>query len=451
MAEEKIAHVVVLGAGFGGLTFAKHFSHPRARVTVVDRTNHHLFQPLLYQVATAGLSAPDIAQPIRSILADRPNLTVLMDEVVDIDLNARNVQLTRDSLHYDYLILALGSVTGYFGHPEWEQFAPGLKTLEDAVRIRCNVLSAFERAETIKDPAEQALLMTIIVVGGGPTGVELAGAFSELARFVLRRDFDHIDPAQARVIIIEAAPRVLAHMPPEISQSALEQLQKMHIEVRTGTKVKNITAGQVELESGEKIKAGNVLWGAGVAANPVTRRLQGVELDKAGRIKVNPDCSVTGHAEVFAIGDLAYLLGKNGQPLPGVSPTAMQMARHAARIIEDDLSFPGQRLERPAFEYWDKGTMATIGRSKAVAYTGPFRLYGFTAWLAWLFVHLVFLVGFRNKISVFMQWVYSYLTYRRGARIITNVVPPNKSPMQLPESMPAPSSAAQPRPAEVKV
>ncbi|HUR45317.1 MAG TPA: NAD(P)/FAD-dependent oxidoreductase [Candidatus Saccharimonadales bacterium] len=421
MVEHKVAHVVVLGAGFGGLTFAKHFSHSNACVTLVDRTNHHLFQPLLYQVATAGLSAPDIAQPIRSILSQQPNLTVVMDEVTDIDLAHKQVVLGHQTLAYDYLIIALGSVTGYFGHNEWEQFAPGLKTLEDAVRIRRNILLAFEHAETSRDPAEINRLMNIVVVGGGPTGVELAGAVSELARFVLNKDFDHIDPAQAKVTLIEAAPRVLAHMPPDLSQSALEQLHKLHVDVRTRTKVKNIADRRVELENGEVIEAENIVWAAGVSASPLTRRLDGVELDKAGRIKVNPDCSVPGHPEVFAIGDLAFLLQTNGQPVPGVSPAAMQMAKHAARLIEDELSLANQSRPREAFSYWDKGTMATIGRSKAVAYAGPIKMTGIIAWLAWLFVHLVFLVGFRSKVAVFLQWVYSYVTYRRGARIITQV------------------------------
>jgi len=423
MLDKKQAHVVVLGGGFGGLTFAKHFLQSNARVTLVDRTNHHLFQPLLYQVATAGLSAPDIAQPIRSILSQHPNLTVLMDEAEDIDLANKKVVLAQQTLSYDYLIIALGSVTGYFGHNEWEQFAPGLKSLEDAFRIRRNILLAFEKAETARDAAELKRLMNIVVVGGGPTGVELAGAFSELARFVLNKDFEHVDPTQAKVTLIEAAPRVLAHMPPEMSQSALEQLQHLHVVVRTNTKVKNIDDRRVELEGGEIIEAENIVWAAGVAASPLTRKLVGVELDRAGRIKVNPDCSVPGHPEVFAIGDLAFLLQKNGQPVPGVSPAAMQMAKHVAGIISDDLSLAFLKKPRPPFHYWDKGTMATIGRSKAVAYTGPIKMYGFIAWLAWLFVHLVFLIGFKSKVFVLLQWVYSYVTYRRGARIITNQTP----------------------------
>ncbi|MDB6034478.1 MAG: FAD-dependent pyridine nucleotide-disulfide oxidoreductase, partial [Verrucomicrobiales bacterium] len=418
-----------LGAGFGGLTFAQHFHYPNARVTVVDRTNHHLFQPLLYQVATAGLSAPEIAQPIRSILSHKPNTVVLMEDVLEIDLATKRVVLGRQTLCYDYLIIALGSVTGYFGHPEWEQFAPGLKTLDDALHIRRNILLSFEKAETEPDVAEQKRLMTIVVVGGGPTGVELAGAFSELARFVLRKDFDHIDPTQAHVILIEAGPRILAHMPPDLSESALEQLQKLHVDVRTSTKVKNIGQNKVELENGETIHTANIIWAAGVSASPLTRKLAGVELDRGGRIIVKPDLSVPGHPEVFAIGDLAFLVQENGQPVPGVSPAAMQMAKHVARIIEEEIPLARPHFEnREPFRYWDKGTMATIGRSKAVAYSGPIKMHGFIAWLAWLFVHLIFLVGFRNKVFVVFQWIYSYFTYRRGARIITDLPPPVQPP-----------------------
>src|SRR5207247_138433 len=273
-------HIVVLGAGFGGLTFCQAFNHPQARVTLVDRQNHHLFQPLLYQVATAGLSAPEIAQPIRSILSDRPRVTVLLDSVVDFNLAEKKIVLEKNTLSHDYLVLALGGVTSYFGHPEWEQFAPGLKSLDDAMRIRSNVLMAFERAEMESAPQEQARLMTIVIVGGGPTGVELAGAFAELARIVLKRDFRRIDPGQARVILIEASPVVLSHLPAELAASATEQLSQMGVQVRTATRVKSIRRGCVELQSGEVIAAENIIWAAGVAASPLTRQL-GVELDRA--------------------------------------------------------------------------------------------------------------------------------------------------------------------------
>ena len=389
-------------------------------MTVVDRTNHHLFQPLLYQVATAGLSAPEIAQPIRSILARRPDITVLMDRVVDLHLASRQVLLEKSTLPFDYLVLALGGRTSYFGHPEWEPFAPGLKTLDEALRIRSRALLAFEKAEASADPAAREALLTIVIVGGGPTGVELAGAFAELARTVLKRDFRRIDPTQARVILLEAAPLVLGHLPPDLAQSARRQLERLGVQVRTDTKVSNIQPGQVTLANGQIIRAENILWAAGVAAVPLTARL-GVELDRSGRVKVNPDLSLPGHPEVFAIGDLALVLGKNGQPVPGVSPAAMQMARHVARIVRDELDRGPGRAPRPPFSYWDRGTMATIGRSAAVAWIGRLHLSGLFAWLTWLFVHLIFLIGFRNKLAVLLQWSYSYFAYKRGARIINGL------------------------------
>ena len=413
-------HVVVLGAGFGGLTFCQTFDHPDARITLVDRQNHHLFQPLLYQVATAGLSAPEIAQPIRSILSDRPRVTVRLDSVVDFNLTKKKVVLEKNTPSYDYLVLALGGVTSYFGHPEWEQFAPGLKSLDDALRIRRRILLAFENAENAADVSEHDRLMTIVVVGGGPTGVELAGAFAELARHVLKSDFRRIDPTQARIVLIEAGPRILAHLPPKLSASAQRQLEKLGVEVRTGTKVKNITQGRVELENDQVIEAENIIWAAGVSASPLTKKL-GVELDRAGRVKVNPDLSPPGHPEVFAIGDMALVLDDEDKPVPGVSPAAMQMAKHVARIIRDELQLGRQRAARPAFRYWDKGTMATIGRSAAVAKIGRIEFNGFLAWVAWLFIHLIFLVGFRNRLAVLLQWAYSYVAYKRGARIVTGL------------------------------
>ena len=412
-------HIVVLGAGFGGLTFCQTFDHPDAEVTLVDRQNHHLFQPLLYQVASAGLAAPDIAQPIRSILNDRPRLTVLMDEVLGVDLVKREVRLAKATLHYDYLVMALGSMTAYFGHPEWEQFAPGLKTLDDALKIRREILFAFEKAETEPDPAIRERLLTIVVVGGGPTGVELAGAFAELRRFVLAKDFDSVDPTTARVILIEGSPRVLGQFSEHLSEAARQELTDLGVEVHTATRVKNISCGCVELESGEKIFAENIIWAAGVAASPLTRNL-GVPVDKAGRIKVNPDLSIPEHSEVFAIGDMAIVVEPDGKPVPGVSPAAMQMARHVARMIHEELAFPGHTYRTP-FKYWDKGSMATIGRSAAVAKIKSLEFSGYPAWLAWLVIHLLFLVGFRNKVSVLMQWAYSYFTYKRGSRIITGL------------------------------
>jgi NADH dehydrogenase len=416
----KDPHVVVLGAGFGGLTFCKSFRHSGARVTLVDRTNHHLFQPLLYQVAAAGLAATDIAQPIRSILSGVPNLTVLMDQVTDIKLSNKKVFLERTTLTYDYLVLALGSCTSYFGHPEWEEFAPGLKTINDALRIRSEILLAFEKAEDTDDPAEREKLMTIVVIGGGPTGVELAGAFAELARTVLTRDFRRIDPSKARIILIEGAASVLSYLPQDLRESAARQLESLGVQVRTSSPVKAIRKGEVELVSGEIIWAQNILWAAGVSSVPLTKKL-GADLDRAGRVKVNADLSVPGHPEVFAIGDMALVLQKDGSPVPGVSPAAMQMAKHVALMIVDELELGPGRAPRPPFNYWDRGTMATIGRSAAVAWIGKLHFSGLAAWLTWLLVHLIFLVGFRNKIVVLIQWAYSYFAYKRSARIITSL------------------------------
>jgi NADH dehydrogenase len=417
-ATTSLPHIVVLGAGFGGLTFCQKFPDGMARITVIDRQNHHLFQPLLYQVASAGLSAIDIAQPIRAILAGKPNLDVLMAEVVGVDFAQRRVVHEFGELAYDYLVLALGGVTSYFGHPEWEPHAPGLKSLDDALRIRRKILCAFERAETETDPAKQQELMNIVVVGGGPTGVELAGAFAELARTVLRRDFKHVDPARAHILLIEGGPRVLAAFPPELSASAQRQLEHLGVEVRTGLKVEDIRDGEI-VAGGKSIRAANIIWGAGVGGNPLAKKLGG-ELDRAGRVKVLPDLSLPGHPEVFAIGDMVALVDKNGVAVPGVSPAAMQMGAHVAKIIvAEQRQGRVEVAPRPAFAYWDKGTMATIGRSAAVAHIGKLKFSGWPAWAAWLFVHLIFLVSFRSKLSVLMQWTYSYFTYKRGARVIT--------------------------------
>jgi NADH dehydrogenase len=410
-------HVVVLGGGFGGVEFCKNFRAPGARITLVDRTNHYLFQPLLYQVATAGLSAPEIARPIRSIFSPRKDITVLMDEVVDFDLASRKIFLRENTLEYDFLVLAMGGCTSYFGHPEWEQFAPGLKTLEDAIRLRSQILIAFEQAENGAKKGDREKLLTIVVVGGGPTGVEMAGACAELARTVLRRDFRRIDPCSARIILIEGAPVVLANLPADLSRSAQRQLESLGVEVRTSCKVKGISKELVELDGGEKIEVSTIIWAAGVSAVDLTKKL-GVDLDKGGRIKVNPDLSVPGHSEVFAIGDLANVPGEDGKPVPGVAPAAMQMGRHVARIVASEIR-SGPTADRPAFKYHDKGTMATIGRSKAVTWRGKLHLSGYLAWLMWLFVHLMYLAGFRNRVAVFFQWMYSYLAYRRGARIIS--------------------------------
>lgn len=444
MTETKQPHIVVLGAGFGGLTFCQSFNHPTARVTLVDRQNHHLFQPLLYQVAAAGLSAPEIAQPVRSILAHQKNVTVLLNEAVGVQLAERRVLLKDGALDYDYLVLALGGATSYFGHPEWEKFAPGLKSLDDAMNIRQKILLAFERAENATDPEEQARLMTIVVVGGGPTGVELAGAFAELARHVLKPDFRRINTTRTRVVLIEGHDRLLSHLPPALSASAARQLTELGVEVRTSSRVQNISEGRVELmprpgeAAGEVIQAENIIWAAGVTASSLTASL-GVDRDKAGRVKVNTDLSVPGHPEVFAIGDLALVMDKHGQPVPGICPAAMQMGKHVARVIRGELESDAP-VARVPFRYFDKGTMATIGRSAAVAKIGRLEFSGFIAWLAWLFVHLLFLIGFRNKAAVLLQWTYSYFTYKRGARIVTRARPAQVAPARPLEIIPAATS-----------
>jgi NADH dehydrogenase len=419
-------HVVVLGGGFGGLEFCKRFHSEDARITLVDRTNHHLFQPLLYQVATAGLAATEIAQPIRSILSDRPDITVLMDEVLDFNLTEKKVFLSENILRYDFLVLAMGGRNSYFGHPEWEAFAPGLKSLEDALRIRSQALLTFEKAENDLAGTEREKLMTIVIIGGGPTGVELAGAFAELARTVLRRDFRHIDPTQARIILLEGASVILGQFPLELSRSAQRQLAALGVHIRTSTRVKDIRNSEVELEGGEIIRAATILWAAGVSAVSMTQKL-GAELDRSGRVKVKADLGLPGHAEVFAIGDMALVLEADGKPVPGVSPAAMQMGRHVADIIMQEIRL-GPQASRPPFKYLDKGTMATIGRSAAVAWFKGIKLSGYLAWLFWLFVHIVFLIGFRNRIAVLLNWMYAYIGYKRGARIITTGIDESEPP-----------------------
>lgn len=412
--------VVVIGGGFGGLECARSLSDPGFAVTLIDRRNHHLFQPLLYQVATAGLSAPEIAQPIRSLVRKQENVTVLMEEACEFDLAGRRVILSGQVLEYDYLVLAMGVRTGYFGHHEWAEHAPGLKSLDDATLIRSRVLRAFERAETSTDEAERKRLMTAVVVGGGPTGVEMAGALTELSRKVLAEDFRHIRPEEAQVLLVEAGPRLLPMFPESLSDYASERLTKMGVQVRLNTMVSHIGPAVVRLGD-ETLEAENIIWAAGVEADPLTKSL-GVPLDRAGRILVEPDCSLPGYPGVFAVGDLVSLTDKNGVRVPGVAPAATQMGRHVARVIESEVRhrkmFESVQ-QRAAYGYLDKGNMATIGRSSAVAAAFGMKFRGFPAWLMWLFIHLMFLVGFRNRIAVFLQWMYSYLTWRRGARIIT--------------------------------
>jgi len=415
-----LPHIVVVGAGFAGLTFVRRFPEHLARITIVDRQNHHLFQPLLYQVATCGLSAPDIAQPVRALFGARPNLIVIMSEVTGFDLAAKKIFHARGELAYDYLVVAAGSVTGYFGHPEWEQFAAGLKTLDDALRIRRQILSSLERAETESDPAKRDAAMNIVIVGGGPTGVEMAGALVELTHTVVRKDFDHIDPTKVRVRLIEGNDRLLKEFPPALSASARAKLGRMGVEVRTGARVETIRQGEVVV-GGETIRADNIIWAAGVSAAPIAKRL-GCELEKAGRVKVLPDLSVPGHPEIFVLGDMATLTDANGVVVSGVAQAAIQMGGHAADAIESDLRAAKRSAAgRRPFAYHDKGAMATIGRSAAVAAIKGRNLTGFPAWIVWLAVHLLFLIEFRNKMAVLFQWIYSYFTYRRGARIITGL------------------------------
>ena len=404
-------HVVIVGAGFGGLAAAKALRDAPVRVTVVDRTNHHLFQPLLYQVATAGLSPAEIAAPTRSIFSLQENVTVLLAEVCGFDLDARKVVLLDGELTYDFLIVAAGAETNYFGHPDWERHAPGLKTLEDAVEIRRRVLLAFERAERETNPEERARLLTFVVIGGGPTGVEMAGALSELARYVLAGDFRSIKPKEAHVVLVEAGARVLPSFSVELSASATEQLQEIEVEVRTGQRVTRIDDGGVTLGS-VRIPAATVVWGAGVAANPLARAL-GVPLDPEGRVIVESDVSLAGRPECFVVGDMARFT-ENGGALPGVSPVAMQEGRAAARAIRSTIAGNA----RAPFRYVDKGSMATIGRSRAVAVAGRAETSGLLAWLLWLVVHIWFLVGFRSRLVVMLTWAWSYFTYRRGARLI---------------------------------
>lgn len=404
-------HVVIIGAGFGGLTCAQSLKRASVQITLLDRTNHHVFQPLLYQVAMAGLSPADIAAPIRGILRKQKNVTVLLAEATGVDFGRQVVKLTDRELAYDFLVLATGGRTSYFGHDEWEQFAPGLKDLEDAVEIRRRVLVAFEAAEKEQDETRRKELMTFVVVGGGPTGVELAGSIAELARYVLDRDFRSIYPEFADILLLEGGPRILPGFAPELSASAEQQLNHLGVKVRKNAKVTNIDATGVYLGD-RKINAATVIWGAGVQATGLTQSL-GAPLDRAGRIKIQPDLTVPGQRNVFAIGDMTYL-EQDGKPLPGVSPVAMQMGRCVARNIQHTLR--GEAFE--PFHYVDKGSMATIGRNAAIAEIGKLRLRGFPAWLAWLGVHLFFLIGFRNRLAAVFNWAWMYFTYQRGARLI---------------------------------
>ena len=410
-------HVLVLGGGFGGLWATRALASAPVRITLVDRTNHHLFQPLLYQVATAGLSAPDIAAPLRHILRKQANVTVRLDEALAIDRGARRVQLAGGVLDYDYLLVATGATHAYFGHEDWAVHAPGLKTLDDALAIRGRVLLAFEAAEREDDAAARRRWLEFVVIGGGPTGVELAGTLAEIARHTLPREFRRADVRSARVHLVEAGPRVLAAMPPDLSEKTRRQLQRLGVEVHTGNAVTAIDADGVTMGD-QRIESRTVLWAAGVAASPLGQQL-GVATDRAGRVPVAPDLSLPGHPEVFVLGDLASVQ-QDGQPVPGVAPAAKQMGAHVAAVIRARL-----RGETPkAFRYRDYGNLATIGRMAAVVHYGRLKLSGLLAWWFWLVAHLFFLIGFRNRIIVLVNWGWSYWTYQRHARIIVGRKPP---------------------------
>jgi len=406
-------HIIIVGAGFGGLEAAKKLACEDVSVTMIDRTNYHLFQPLLYQVATAALSPADIAAPVRAVLSKCRNVEVILAEVESVDVEARKVKIRDLEIDYDYLILATGARHSYFGHNEWEKLAPGLKSLEDAIELRRRILLAFEYAEKITDDAARRAAMNFVVIGGGPTGVEMAGAIAEISRYTLARDFRHIDPSQARVILIEGERRLLAPYPEDLSESARKQLVDLGVEVRTGARATNLTEAGVQVD-GEFIPCGVKIWAAGNNASFVGKTL-GAPVDRVGRVIVNEDLTIPGHPEIQVIGDLANFSHQTGAPLPGVSPVAMQQGRHAARNVLRMIR--GQTPKR--FRYFDKGSMATIGRNKAVADLKLVHLSGLPAWLAWLFVHIVFLVGFRNRLLVLFQWAWAYLTFDKGARLIT--------------------------------
>jgi NADH dehydrogenase len=406
--------VVIIGGGFGGLYATRALRRAPVAITVLDRRNHHVFQPLLYQVAMAVLSPGDIASPIRWILRHQRNVEVLLGEAERIDTARKIVRLTDGAeFSYDYLIVAAGTTHAYFGHDDWQPYAPGLKTIEDALEIRRRVLLAFERAERESDAVRRDALLTFVLVGGGPTGVELAGAMAEIARQSLAKDFRHIDPSSSKIVLLEGGPTVLSTFPEPLRAAARHDLERLGVDVRTNTIVTRIGPGFVEAGQ-TRIAAATILWAAGVAASPLGQTL-GVPVDRAGRVLINPDLTIPGHPEVFVIGDLASLAGSNGRPLPGVAQVAMQMGAHASRNIMRAVE--GQPLR--AFVYRDYADMATIGRASAVADFHWMQLKGLIGWLAWLFVHIFNLIGFRNRLVVMVQWAWAYFTYQRAIRLIT--------------------------------
>jgi len=435
MKQKSKPRVVIIGAGFGGLTAARKIAELPVRLKIVDRKNHHTFQPLLYQVATAGISPGEIAAPIRWILRAYPNVEVLLEEAREFNIEKRQVITNEAVLDYDYLVIASGATHAYFGHPDWEPLAPGLKTIEDALEIRRRVLLAFELAERQVANGGPPMQLHFVVVGGGPTGVELAGTLAEISRHVLAHDFRAIDPRTTRIILLEAGPRVLATYTDDLSRRAKEQLEHLGVEVHVSDPVTRIEPGAV-WTGDTRIPAQVVLWAAGVAASPLGRKL-GVPLDRAGRVLVQPDLSIPGHPEVFVIGDLAALKDQQGKWLPGVAPVAIQQGHWVAKAIARDL----EHQPRRDFAYHDKGSLATIGRAAGVAQIGRLKLTGYLAWLAWLFIHIFFLIGFRNRLIVMIQWAWSYFTYERGARLITGS-------SQLP-GWSSPEETETPRPAVV--
>lgn len=407
-------HLVVIGGGFAGLWTSRALADAPLRITLVDRRNHHLFQPLLYQVATAGLSSPDIAAPLRHILGRQRNIEVRLGEVVSIDKHAKHVQLGDGSLiAYDMLLVASGATHAYFGHDEWAADAPGLKTLDDALYLRRKLLLAFERAEAEPDPAKRAAWLSFAIVGGGPTGVELAGTLAEIARHTLKNEFRHINPADAKVRLVEAGPRVLSSFPEVLSLKARRQLEKLGVEVLTGTAVSHIDGQGFQLGD-THVPARTVVWAAGVAASPLARTLD-VPLDRAGRVQVEPDLTIPGHPEIFAGGDLVALMQANGRPVPGVAPAAKQMGKYVAQMIRARLD--GKPAPAP-FRYNDQGNLATIGRMAAIVHVGKLQLSGLLAWWFWLAAHVFFLIGFRNRLVVLLNWAVAYWSYQRSARII---------------------------------